>query len=202
MVIFLAANTVLEFVFIMIGMIIVLALAITLVDSLNKKGKDFKDKQRINKAEIFINRDIATIDDLLRFSSGSPGETSRVLTKSYYTLFFEENIKSSKNLENLLHHRNNALHLQGAGLKETFIAELSKKYANNLTTALFALVIYENSIHPSQHINKTTLPIIFKIITEEHNKLAPRDHKSTIDFSPATYFTIVSLFEKYDIQVN
>ena len=166
------------------------------------KAKDYGDKKRREKIEVFRNEKIETLDDYFRLSFGSPGETSRVLTKNYYSLFFENKTKTKENLLALLHHRNNVLSMQGIGLDDKLLEELATRYTKDISGAIFTLVVYENSFQKSNHFVESNFKLIHKIVLEEYNKMAPHQYQEYYTYTPFNFLSTKFLFEKYGIELT
>lgn len=165
------------------------------------KIKDYGDKKRRGQIDVFSNKEIKTLDDYFRSSFGSPGETARVLTKSYYSMFFQNKTKTKENLLALLHHRNNALSIQGIGLDLKLLEELATKCSGGISLAIFAIVIYENSFQNNNSFTKANFGLIHKIVSEEHNKLAPHQYQEYYIYSDFNFLSTKYLFEKYGIDL-
>ena len=194
------ANTIPEFLLIMVGMIVVMAIVAALMQTGHEKIVDFKDKNRRDNVHIFSQNQINTDVDFLRFGTGSPGETSRVLTKNYYDYYFSSKTKNVENLHNLLRFRNSAYLQMGVELDDALLKLLAQN-AHNITKAIFALVLYENSINRNVYFAEENMPTIYKIVQEEYNRLAPHNQQESISYEQITLFTIKSDFAKYQVQI-
>jgi hypothetical protein len=193
-------NTIPEFILILVGMIVVMAVAAALMQTCHEKIVDFKDKNRRDNVPIFARNEINSDDDFLRFGNGSPGETSRVLTKNYYDNCFVTKTKNDENLLNLLRFRNTAYSQMGVALDDYLLRSLAQN-GRNITKAIFALVLYENSLDRNVFFTEENLPIIYRIVQEEYNRIAPHNQQESIPYERMTLFTIKSTFEKYQIQL-
>lgn len=196
-----APNSIPQFLLILVCTIVVMAFIGTLIGTAKDKTDDYIDKKRKEKIEVFSNKEIKTLDDYLRYSFGSPGETARVLTKNYYSLFFDNKIKTKENLLALLQYRNNALISQGIELNEKLLENLADKYSNNISTALFAIVLYENSNKNNEYITESNYAQIHQVVLEEYNKIAPRDRPEYGTYTSFGFLSTKWLFEKYGIKL-
>lgn len=195
-------NTIPEFLLIMAGTIVIMSIVGVIIGTGYEKSKELIEKNKKNKIEIFSSREIKTVDDLLRFAFGSPGETSRVLTKNYFSLFFEDKLKTTDNLFALLEYRNNALISQGINLDNMVLKELASNFPKNIAYSIFAIVVYENSFVENDYFKDSNIGNIYRIVSEEYNKIALEKYAESTAFSKSTYLNIKNIFSKYDIIIN
>lgn len=166
------------------------------------KVKDYSDKKKREKIKVFRDDKIETLDDYFRLSFGSPGESARVLTKNYYSLFFENKTKTKENLLALLHFRNNVWVMQGIGLENKLLEELADRYKNDISGAIFTIVVYENSFQKVNHFVESNFKLIHKVVLEEYNKMSPNQYNEYYTYTPFNFLSTKNLFERYGIELT
>jgi hypothetical protein len=118
---------------------------------------------------------------MLRTGVGSPGDTTRVLTKNYYSLFYEGS-HTVESAYNLLNFRNNAyLTTRGIGLDAYLIKTLSEEFYNEIPILIFCISYYDNFHKENQRqLYIKEMNVIFEVIIGEYNKLCPINERKSI----------------------
>ncbi len=128
---------------------------------------------------------------MLRTGFGSPGDTTRVMTKNYYSLFYEGN-HTVESAYNLLNFRNNAyLTTKGIGLDDYLLKTLSEEFYDEIPILIFSMSYYDNFYKENQRqLYIKEMNLIYEVIIEEYNKLCPVKEK--IDASEDVTSALIS----------
>jgi hypothetical protein len=150
------------------------------------------------KVDIIV-RDINLIQkDPVRYMTGSPGEVSRVLTQNYYNLFFG-NIKTTEKALEFLEYRTKTFSaITGTEINHDSLKEISKLYCNNISTLIFFLSYHENFSGEFDIFKDEYVSDVYKIITEEHNKVCLLGQEEVNEFKMDMFSNIKSIYSKYN----
>lgn len=210
-------NTILEFFGIIVGVMIIMAVGSVLIgsiyDKLTNKNHELnlmKEKNNSIKTsnkeirkkppiDTFVRGKIHNSDDYSRYSEGSPGETSRVITKNYFTYFFNTN-KNPKSALQMLHQRNLTLIEFGVGLDNQILKELASVFYNEISYLIFAIANYEENVFKSNSgfFDYVGIQSSYIIIAEEYNKICPYGLEESTEYDFSKYQKIKEIFYKYD----
>ena len=149
--------------------------------------------------ETFVRGKIINSDDFIRYSQGSPGETSRVLAKNYYTFFFNDK-KTLESALQMLNHRNSTLVGLGAGLDVKIIKELAEIFYNEISYLILAIASYEDNIFNSNtgFFDYVGLYSSYSVIAEEYNKICPYGLEESTEYNFEKHQEIKDVFYKYN----
>jgi len=114
------------------------------------------------------------INELIRNGKDNSGETSRILTESYFGIGYNEDDEIDS-MENLISFRAAAYSLFGLELDESTIREMAIDYCDNFPAIILCLTYFEVTNNPEKmEFFKKNYSLIYKIIAEEHIKIAER----------------------------
>lgn len=114
------------------------------------------------------------IDELIRNGKDNPGETSRILTESYFGIGYN-GVNKISSMENLISFRAAAYSILDLELGENTIKEMAVDYCNNFPAIILCLAYFEAiNIPEKMEFFENNYPLIYKIIEEEHIKVATR----------------------------
>lgn len=170
----------------------------------NKISHSLK-KEQLKKppVETFVRGVINTSDDFIRNSQGSPGETSRVLSKNYYTFFFNNN-KTSESAFQMLNHRNSTLINLGVGIDVRILKELAEKFYDEISYLILAIANYEDNVFNSNtgFFDLVGLYNSYTVIVEEYNKICPFGLEESTEYNFEKHQEINDMFYKYNKYFN
>jgi len=114
------------------------------------------------------------IYELIRNGKDYPGETSRILTESYFGVGYNEDDKIDS-MQNLIEFRAAAYSLFGLHLDENISREIAIDFCDNFAVIVLCLTYFEINNNPEKkEFFQKMYPLIYKIIAEEHIKVAER----------------------------
>jgi len=133
--------------------------------------EDFEDFE-INGRKL-TQSEIREIENSFVINLGSPGETSKVLSKNYYTLFFKGE-KDAETAKEFLTYRNDTNQaISGKSIEYFILYKIAVKYHKRVTLLILATSYFEYLIIDSPLYNSGLNNFIFSIIVSEHNKVCP-----------------------------
>lgn len=213
-------NSIPEFLGIILIVIIVLSVVFTIIITIyekitnlnpeikSKKEENYQNeinqtskKEKLKKppVETFVRGIINNSDDFIRNSQGSPGETSRVLSKNYYTFFFNSN-KTSESAFQMLNHRNLALIDLGVGLDVGILKEFADIFYDEISYLILAIASYEDNIFNNNtgFFESVGLYSSYAVIVEEYNKICPFGLEESTEYNFEKHQEIKDIFYKYN----
>lgn len=213
-------NSIPEFLGIIVIVIIVLSVVSTIVITIYEKitnlNPEIKSKKKENHhneitqtlkkeqlkkppVETFVRGVINNSDDFLRNSQGSPGETSRVLSKNYYTFFFNNN-KTSESAFQMLNHRNSTLIDLGVGLDVRILKELAEIFYDEISYLILTIASYEDNVFNNNtgFFDFVGLYNSYTVIVEEYNKICPFGLEESTEYNFEKHQEIKDIFYKYN----
>jgi hypothetical protein len=144
---------------------------------------DFEDFE-INGRKL-TQSEIKEIENSFVTNFGSPGETSKVLSKNYYSLFFNGQ-KDAETAKEFLTYRNDTNQaISGKSIEYFILYRIAVKYHKRVTLLILATSYFEYLIIDSPLYNSGLNNFIFSIIVSEHNKVCPigQEEESFVDDS-------------------
>lgn len=133
-----------------------------------------------NRSTSIVDEDI---NEQIRNGKDNPGETSRILTESYFGVGYNEDNKIDS-MENLINFRAAAYSFFGLELDENTIREMAINYCDNFPVIILCLTYYELINIPEKiEFFKKNYRLIYKVIVEEHIKVAERLNKAPVTSS-------------------
>jgi len=169
---------------------VVFSTLIVIVVSFFKKNKASLDEP--------FNPELTKEDlSLLRNDIGSPGETSRVLTKKYYSFIYENN-KGIEEASNLLEIRVNTFE----AIMNVKFPEKAKKLIldasyDNIPMLITLIYFFEDTIAKKFLYENGYKKDVYRIIKEEHNKICPQGLLESRNFDDELYLKVKEEFQKY-----
>lgn len=154
------------------------------------------------KVDIIV-KDINRIQqDPIRYMTGSPGEVSRVLTQNYYNLFFG-NIKTTEKALEFLEFRTKTFSaITGTEINHDSLIAVSKLYYNNISIIIFFLCYHENFYGEFDICKDEYVSDVYKIITEEHNKVCLSGQEEINEFKMEIFSSIKNIYCQYNRTEN
>nr|WP_315212984.1 hypothetical protein [uncultured Flavobacterium sp.] len=153
--------------------------------SINKK----KLPKKAN-IEIYVRDETLIQNDPIRYMTGYPGENSRVLTKSYYSLFYSNKKDSSTALEFLKYRCDAFNSIVGAPLDRKIIERASEEHFNSVTQLIFFISYHESHYGNSEIFDENIVRKVYNVIQEEHNKVCPSGQEEISEFNLDFLFKI------------
>jgi hypothetical protein len=213
-------NTIPEFLGIMLVVIVIMSVVGVIIgtiyekithtepEKISKKEEHYPNKTSLSlkkelmkkpPIETFVRGEIKNSDDYTRYSQGSPGETSRVLSQNYYTFFFNDK-KTLESALQMLNHRNSTLIQLGVGLDVKILKELADIFYSEISYLIFAVASYEDNIFNSNtgFFDYAGLQSSYSVIAEEYNKICPYGLEESTDYSFEKHQEIKDVFYKYN----
>lgn len=195
-------NTIPEFLGIIAGTTLVISVLGVIIgvaydEVKNKlKSNSNKIKPTKTKVDLFVRNEDIVKQDPLRYASGSPGETARILTGNFYTLFSGGTKNHDAALE-FLKYRNSTFNaLTGIELEENILKLIANKYYDQISTLIFFLCYHENHYGQTDVFTENIVNKIFKIILEEHNRVCPIGQEEINEFDMGLFLNIKSIYSK------
>lgn len=140
---------------------------------------------------------MTSIYKLLSETSGSPGETSKVLTQTYYR-FFYNGVKDKLSIKKLIKHRISTFRsiesLADKFDKKTF-KSLLKLIKNNLPMGILTICYYENKFGETDFFKLETPDLIYDIIATIHNSNCPSDCKESIVLKRKKFYSMAKIID-------
>jgi hypothetical protein len=127
---------------------------------------------------------------------GSPGETARVLSKSYYSLFY----KGSKDYQtaiDILEYRNqtNSI-INNYSMRDDLLKRIAEICFNQVSYVIISIVVFEDLVVQNNRIELTSKRNLFSVIINEHNNICPLEAIESTKINIELYQEIVTLIEK------
>lgn len=157
--------------------------------SINKK----KLPKKAN-IEIYVRDETLIQNDPIRYMTGYPGENSRVLTKSYYSLFYSNKKDSSTALEFLKYRCDAFNSIVGATLDTKIIEKASEEYGNSVTQLIFFISYHESHFGNSEIFDESIVRKVYNVIQEEHNRVCPAGQEETKEFNIIDFTLLQHLY--------
>lgn len=135
--------------------------------------------------------------NLLKNDIGSPGETSRVLTKKYYS-FIYENKKGIVEASNLVEIRVNTFEaIMNVKFPEKAKKNIIDNCYDNIPMLITLIYFFEDTIAKNFLFEKGYKKDVYRIIKEEHNKICPKELVEKRSFNDDLYQEVNEEFQKY-----
>lgn len=152
----------------------------------NRKLTELKDSLKVSnkkpEIEIYVKDEILVKIDPIRYMTGYPGENSRVLTKSYYTLFYSSKKDRVTALEFLKYRCDTFNAIVGVSLDNNIIDEVANTYCDSVAKLIFFISFRESQYGNSEIFNENVVRKVYNVILEEHNKVCPFGQEELNDF--------------------
>lgn len=127
---------------------------------------------------------------------GSPGETARILSKSYYTLFYKGN-KDYKAAVEILEYRNQTNSVvNNYSMSDDLLKSIAEICYNQVSYILTSIVVFEDLVVQNNRIDLVYKRRLLGVIIEEHNKVCPEGAEESTQVNNELYIEIVTLIEK------
>jgi len=127
---------------------------------------------------------------------GSPGETARVISKSYYSLFYKGN-KDYKTAIDILEYRNqtNSI-INNYSMGNDLLKGIAEICFNQVSYIIISIVVFEDLVVQNNRIELVYKRNLFGVIINEHNKICPVGAIESTKINTDLYQEIVTLIEK------
>ncbi|MFN4152236.1 MAG: hypothetical protein ACK4IX_14940, partial [Candidatus Sericytochromatia bacterium] len=166
-----------------------------LADLQNSIKKNLPKKSNI---EIYVRDETLIQNDPIRYMTGYPGENSRVLTKSYYSLFYSNEKDFTTALDFLKYRCDSFNSIVGATLEPEIIEKASEDYCKSVSQLIFFISYHESHYGNSEIFNESIVRKVYNVIQEEHNKVCPVGQEETIEFSILDFLHLKDLYSNND----
>lgn len=157
--------------------------------SINKKNLPKK-----SNIEIYVRDEKLIQNDPIRYMSGYPGENSRVLTKSYYSIFYSNEKDFPTALDFLKYRCDSFNSIAGATLEPKIIEKVSKDYCKSVSQLIFFISYHESHYGNSEIFNESIVRKVYNVIQEEHNKVCPVGQEETKEFNILDFSHLKDLY--------